>query len=422
MKNLGLRIKNEKLKAVGYQSRFSILNSQFLILCLSMLFCSVATADSLKFKFAPGDKYSLVSVTEQKVAMVVDGNEQASEQTTQLECNFDVEEVDESGCAWAKYTYKRITMKLRAAKQKVDFDSDANQAKTPMQAAPFRLAMGEVLYLRVTPQGRIEKINGLQALITSAKAKMGNFAGADKVSQSITQLFAEPAVRRQIEDQLMIFPEPALRSFSGAGPNEPDTTWSRTRILSSAEAGYFKAEQVEDVNLVFEKTFRLTPKKSGQNGVAVVDVNLVIKPGSAPVLSTSPNPGRDALQQRDGRAQASESTVRSIMEVLGGGGGQIEIEEATGRIISSKMTQDTTERVINIAQGPILRPPPALEPITRHTVTTFQMARRQPPVPSKVEGPVPPAPSSVEGSKDEGDKPARPADANEKSPPAARPS
>jgi hypothetical protein len=388
MKNAELRIEKEELRIGNRVSRmgwpspqqFLILPSQSLICCVSLLLCSVATADSLKFKFSPGDKYSLVSVTEQKMARVADGDEQTSEQITQLECDFDVEEVDESGCAWAKYTYKRVTMKLRAAKQKLDFDSDANQVKTPMQAVPFRLAMGEGLYLRITPQGRIEKINGLQAIITSAKAKIGNFAGADKISQSITQLFAEPAVRRQMEDQLMIFPE----------PNEPDTTWSRTRILSSAEAGYFKAEQVEEVNLVFEKTFRRNPDKSSQGGIAVVDVNLVIKPVSAPVLSTPP--------ERDGQAQASESTVRSIMEVLGGGVGQIEIEKATGRIISSKMTQDTTERVIYIAQGQMLRPPPAPEPITRHTVTTFQMAQREPPAPSKVEG----------------DKPARPADANEK--------
>ena len=351
----------------------------------------------MKFKFVPGDKYSLVSVTEQKMAQVTDGNEQASEQTTRLECDFDVEEVDESGCAWAKYTYKRITMKVRAAKQKLDFDSDANQAKIPMQAVPFRLAMGEGLYLRITPQGRIEKINGLQALITSAKAKMGNFASADKVSQGIAEVFAEPAVRRQIEDQLMIFPE----------PNEPDTTWSRTRILSSAEAGYFKAEQVEEVNLVFEKTFRRNPdpatarpeysetnlnpayaetSKSSQGGIAVVDVNLVIKPASAPVLSTP----------------TSESPARANREISGEGAGRIEIEEATGRIISSKMTQDIVERVKYVAQGPMLRPPPASEPIITHMVTTFQMTRREPPVPSKVEP----------------DKSARPADANEKGAPS----
>jgi hypothetical protein len=380
MKNLKLRIEKEEFRTVRRECYFLILNSQFLILCVSLLLCSVAPSaclaqtkqGGLKFKFSPGDKYSLVSVAEQKMAGVVDGNEQVSEQTTRLECDFDIEEVDDSGCAWAKYTYNRVTMKLRSAKQKVDFDSDANLLKTPLRAVPLRLAMGEEIYLRITPQGRIEKINGLQALITSAKAKMGNFAGADIAVQGITQLFAEPTIRRELENQFRIFPE----------PNEPGATWSRTEILSSAEAGYPKAEQVEEANIVFEKTFRLNPGKSvglaipsgSQDGIAVVDVNLVIKPASVPILSTP----------------ASESPVGGSMEILGGGTGQIKIEETTGRIISSKMTEDTTGKVIYVAQGPMLRPPPASEPITTHTVTTFQMTK------------------VAEG------KPAQPADANEK--------
>ena len=379
MKNLELRIEKEELKIIvglaipsgrrDYQ--FLILNSKFLICFLGVMFCSVAMADSLKFKFSPGDRYSLVSVTEQKMARIIDGNERVAEQTMRLECDFDIEEVDESGCAWAKYTYKRVTMKLRSQEQKVDFDSDANQLKTPLPAMPLRLAMGEELYLRITPQGQIEKINGLQALITSAKAKMGNFAGADKIGQGITQRFVEPTVRRELEDQLRIFPE----------SNEGGVTWSRAEILSSAEVGV-QVEQIEEVNIVFEKTFRLNPDKSGQGGVAVVDINLVIKPASAPVLSTP----------------ASESSIRANREILGEGAGQIEIEEATGRIISSKMTQDTIERVKYVARGPRLRLPPAPEPITTHTVTTFQMTQREPPVPSKVEG----------------DKSAQSADANEK--------
>jgi hypothetical protein len=360
MKNLELRIEKEELRIVRRDYQFSILNSQFLICFVAAMFCSVAMADSLKFKFAPGDRYSLVSVTEQKMTRAVDGNEQTSEQTTRLECDFDIKEVDEASFAWVKYTYKRVTMKLRSQEKKVDFDSDANQLKTPMQAMPLRLAMGEELYLRITPQGQIEKINGLQALITSAKAKMGNFAGADRVSQGIDLRFAEPTVRRELENQLRIFPE----------SNEGGVTWGRTEILSSVEAGYAQAGQIEEANIVFEKTFRLNPDKSGRGGVAVVDVNLVIKPASAPVLSTP----------------ASESSIRANMEILGGGAGQIEIEEATGRIISSKMTQDMTERVKYVVQGPMLRPPSAPEPITTHTVTTFQMTQREPPVPSKVEG------------------------------------
>jgi hypothetical protein len=371
MKNLEFRIKNEKMRAVRHQ--FSILDSQFLILCVSTLFCSVAMAEELKFKFAPGDRYSLMSVTEQKMARVVDGNEHVFEQTTQLECDFDIEEVDEAGIAWVKYVYKRVVMKVRSPDLNFVFDSDANQLKTPIQVMPLRLAVGEGLYLRITPQGRLEKINGLQALITSAKAKIANFAGAGVVSQAITQRFAEPTVRRELEDQLRIFPE----------PNEGGPTWVRTNVLSSAEAGSTKVGQVEEVNVVFERTFWLNPNKSGQGGIAVVDVNLVIKPVSAPVLSTPP--------ERDGQAQTSESTVRANREILGEGAGRIEIEKATGRIISSKMTQDTTERVkYVVAQGPMLRPPPAPEPITTHTVTAFQM------------------------TKIEGAKPARPADANEK--------
>jgi hypothetical protein len=366
MKNLEFRIKNEKIKDVRCQSCFSILNSQFLIYCASVLLCSNVMADSLKFKFAPGDKYSLVTVTEQRASRVVDGNEQASEQTMRLECDLDIEEVDESGCAWAKYTYKRVVMKLRSQGQKADFDSDVTRMKTPLQAVPLRLAMGEGLYLRITPQGRIEKINGLQALITSARVKMGNVANADRVNQGLIQLFAEPAVRRELENQLRIFPE----------PNEGGTTWSRTEILSSTEAGYARVEQIEDVNLVFEKTFRLNPDKSGRGGVAVVDVNLVIKSVSAPVLSTS----------------ASESSVRGNLEISGGMTGQIEIEEATGRIISSKTVQDTAERAIYVAQGAMLRPPPATEPITMHVVTTFQM--------TKIEGakPIPPADANEKGA------------------------
>ena len=134
-------------------------NSKSLICFVVAMFCSVATADSLKFKFLPGDKYSFVLVVEQNTSRVVDGNEKNSEQTTRLECDFDVEEVDENGFAWAKYTYKRVTMKARFEDQKLDFDSDANQTKTPLLAMPLRMAVGEGIYLRITPQGRIGKIN-----------------------------------------------------------------------------------------------------------------------------------------------------------------------------------------------------------------------------------------------------------------------
>jgi hypothetical protein len=335
------------------------------ILCL-LLFCGNAYCGELRFKFQPGDKYSLALVTEQKLSRVVDGNERVMEQTTRLESNFDVEEIDSNSNAWVKYTYKRINMKFKSPEQKFDFDSDANQLKIPMQAMPMKMVMGESLYLWVTPQGRMGKINGLASLVTYAKGKAGNFQGADIISQNIEQQFDEPDVKRRFEDLFAVFPD-----------SNQGETWSRVEVLSPADIGSPAIGNVEDVNIISERTFRLNPEKSG-HGTAIVDVNLVMKPTPAPVVDSSAS------------NEAMTVPTKASREVSGKGAGQVEIEEATGRIINYTMTQDMIESVKFTSQGPILRPPSSPQPIISHKVTTFQMTK-------------------VEGA-----KPAQPADANEK--------
>lgn len=374
MKNLEFRIEKKKLK-------IAVRDYQFLILCVGLLLCSNAMADSLRLKFVPGDKYSLVSVTEQKMSRVIDGNELSAEQTIHLECNLDVEEVDENGNAWTRYTYKRVIMKLQSKDQKLEFDSDANEAKMPIPAMPLRMVIGEEIYLRITPQGHIEKINGLQALITSARAKMGDFSGADVVSRNIGRQYDEPEVRRILEDQFTVFPD----------SNNEGTIWTRKEVLSSADVGYApKTEWVEDVNIVFEKTFRLNApavgarqqNAAGQGGISVVDVNLTVRPEIAYVRASD---SRRLASQSEATGAAPTKANR---EISGDGTGQIEIENATGRIINNKMTQDMVERVKMTTQNQMLRPMSGPEPIITHKVTTFQMTK------------------TAEG------KPAQPADAN----------
>jgi hypothetical protein len=244
-----------------------------------------------------------------------------------------------------------------------------------MQAMPLRLAIGESLYLRVTPQGRIEKINGIQPLITYAKGKMANFQGADIVSRNIELQFSEQEIRRTLEDQLAVFPD----------SNQGGTTWSRVEVLSPADVGSPKMDKVEDVNIVSEKIFRQHSEISSR-GVVIVDVNLIMKPAPVSVINTSAS------------EQDITTSVRVSREISGGGTGRIEIEEATGRIINYTMTQDTAEKAKFASQGPMLRLPPAPEPIISNVVTTFQM------------------------TKVEGTKPAQPADTNKNGSPATRPS
>ncbi|MGD0571482.1 MAG: DUF6263 family protein [Sedimentisphaerales bacterium] len=359
----------------GYVFRLSV------ALLVSSLVAHASSPDSseprvpsheLRFRFQPGDKYSLASVTEQKITRVIDGNESSTEQTIHLECGMDVEEVDENGNAWTRYTYKRVIMKLRSKDQKLDFDSDANEPKTPILAAPFKLALGESIYLRITPQGHIEKINGLLSLITYAKGKMGSFPGADTVSQNIDRQFDEPEVRRELEDQFAVFPD----------SNNEETTWTRKEVLSSADLSYGKADQADEVNIVFENTFRLNTDKSGKGGISVVDVNLIVRPEVARAANTRTSD------------QSVVAYTKAVREISGDGAGQIEIENTTGLIINSKMTQDMVEKVKLVTKSQMLRPTPGPEPIITHEVTTFQMTK------------------IADG------KPAQPADANEKGAPS----
>lgn len=353
MKKLESGFEKEELKTVRHDYHLLILNSQFLIYLAVLLLCSNSVAETLRFKFALGDKYSLVSAIDKKTLRVIDGNELPSEQTSQVECVLEVEDIDETGNAWTKYTYERVILKSQSKDLKLDFDSDAPGPKTPIQVMPFQLALGESVYLLITPQGHIEKINGLKALVTSAKARIGDISGADIVSQGLDREFSEQVVRRSLEDQFRVFPD----------SNNEGTTWARKKPLSAADMGYATMTQISEVNTVFERTFRLNAEKSEQNGVSVVDVNLIIRPETASVTDT----------------QASDQPIIvptiATREISGSGAGRIEIENATGRIINSKMTQDMVERVKMTTQNQMLRPPSGPQPATTHMVTTFQMTK-----------------------------------------------
>ena len=295
--------------------------------------------DGLSFKFQPGDKYFLVSASEQKTTRVVDGNVQVTERTVRLGCDLDIEEVEENGCAWARHTYRRVAMKVKGPGVDIDFDTDVNQQESRRagaQISPLALALGESFYAKISPQGRIDKINGLQAIVSAARGKIAGPGGVDRLMQAINNQFDEDLVRRELEGQLAVFPDACSSSAD---------QWSRK-------------ERLTEQAVVLEWTWRL---RSRLNGVAFIDVNLVILPSVADIQ------------------EAVEDDVKTRREVSGQGTGQIEIEEATGRIIRSGLTEDLLEEVRLSAQGLMLRPPPAPEPARTHAVTTFQMVRREDP-------------------------------------------
>jgi hypothetical protein len=344
-------------------------------LCGLGVLCGKAFCGELRFRFQPGDKFYLLSVTEQTTTRVVDGNQQVFTQTVRLGCDLDIEEVEADGRAWAKYSYRQAALKLKGQDVSVEYDSDANQPKISSRALPLAGVLGEGFYIRITPQGRIDKINGLQAVVGSAKSKVPNIPNKDQVIQTIDNQFSEAVIKREMENQMAVFPPSGVpRTDANVVTGDPCLIWNRT-------------EQMDEDGIVVEWTFRLKesrthfgtsssttskvpetigrqtePVTESQNGcgIAIIDVNIVIKPTAAAQETVS-------------------GGVRMRREISGQGAGQIEIDESTGRIINSVLTRDSVEEIKTSSEGTVRRIPPVSEPATRHIVKTFQMTRREGP-------------------------------------------
>jgi hypothetical protein len=325
-------------------------------------FC-LGKEEELCFKFKAGDKYFLSSVTEEKITRVVEGNEAALQRTTRFGSDFDVEEVDENGFSWVRYTYRQTAMKssLRVGQtepEELDFDSNKETKKINTEAIPLFVILDEEFYVRISPQGFVDKINGLQTLISSAKNKAAFLAEPERTQaiKDITERLSETSVKSGLENLLAVFPDPCINpDKSGV------VTWSRTEHAGRTEGGA--------TQWILERDFRLKEpppaavparRDAGAASSAVIDVNITVRPQDV---------NETILAGRKFRRKVS-----------GSGFGQVEIEKTTGRIVSYKTTVNTIEEIEITPQGPVLRLPPPPEPIKTNIVTTFQMTRRESPI------------------------------------------
>jgi hypothetical protein len=253
MKNLELRI-IRRHRAEDFPILNSLLNYRDSILsCIIslLLFCHSAAAETTGFNFKPGDKYLLLSLKEEKTSRTVDANQMVFNQTTKFECDFDVDEVDENGFAWVKYTYRRTGQQIKGPDIDVDFDSNTQSKSIHLQELPLLLVIGEGLYIRISPQGRVNKINGLQAVLSNVKSNVPRMSEREKlmITDTIDEMLSESAIKRTLEEQLAVFPDASRNS-----------EWSRT-------------VEVPAKKTVQKWSYRL---KNSKDGITIVDVNLDI--------------------------------------------------------------------------------------------------------------------------------------------------
>jgi hypothetical protein len=345
--------------------------------------CS-SRAEELRFRFQPGDRYFLLFSTAQKSEEEVNDQQQITEQAIRLRCDLEITEVEEGGDAWAKYTYRQVAMKNSDSTGYNEFDSDVdvNRPRIPLKVLPWYVALDEQLYIKITPQGRITRINGLQAIITSAKSKILISAARNRMAmafEAVDSLFTEAETKTILEDQLAVFPDPCVRpEANDIAVSEP----SSTRRANQWE----RIKRIEESDMIMESVFRLaegpaSPKRGeqvsagkpgpdpgnskapsryggiSQGGIAVIDVNLVIKTA-------------------DDAKEIVSSGIKTRREVWGQGQGRIEIDKSTGQIINKRLAYDWVDEIKAVSQGQVRRIPPVPKPVRTHVESTFQMIKR----------------------------------------------
>jgi len=255
-----------------------------------------------QMRFKAGEKYYLRIVTEQKVSQTISGQKQNIEQTMGLGYDFDVKSVEPNGDAWVSYTYRWTKFIQSGAGGKVVYDSSEKGLQAPPMAQGFAALLEESFSMKITPQGRVEEVKGLQDVRKNVEKKLPEGPMKEAMMVGLKQFINEEGIKELTENSMAIYPEKPV----GIGDS-----WRKTVTLTQGAA------------MTLENEWILKDRK---NGVSFIEVRSNIKsnPKAEPTIMGS---------------------TKVSYELSGKQKGLIEIEESTGRLIRSKTNQEASGQI-----------------------------------------------------------------------------
>jgi len=255
-----------------------------------------------KMRFKAGEKYYLRLVTEQKISQTISGQIQNIEQTIGIGYEFDVKNVETNGNAWVSYTYRWAKFIQKGAGGKLVYDSSEKGLPTSPMAQGFAALLEESFSLKITPQGRVEEVKGLQAVRNNVEKKLPEGPMKEAMMVGLKQFINEEGIKELTENSMAIYPEKPV----GIGDS-----WRKTVALT------------QGVAMTVENEYILKDRK---NGVSFIEVKSKIKS----------NPNAEPI---------SMASTKVSYDLSGKQKGLIEIEESTGRLIRSKTNQEASGQI-----------------------------------------------------------------------------
>lgn len=295
-----------------------------------LLIPSAGQADDrldLHLTFKKGEVHRMRVTLEQTIDQTLDGAAQQTHQTIVLGYAFTIDDLDAQGVATISVRYDAASLHAKTMEGAVDYDSSHPSPQVPAMAAGLAALVGQGYSLKVTGDGHVTNVTGLDKMLAAVLTKMNIPPGPIRTA-------AENGVRQQLNAENL---KATLQGLFAPFPGHPivtGETWARDAQIT---LGF---------PLLIESGFRL---KGRQDGIATIE--LLGK------VSTAPNAVIDLGPQ-----------MRMSYQLRGDQHGTIQVDESTGWTRSAQSVQKLTGSATIETHGA----PPRPVPVTIESQTTME--------------------------------------------------
>ncbi len=295
-----------------------------LVAVAALLVVSAGAAEKIQYKLEleRGQSYYVRVISDSNIAQEIMGQESVTEVSAGFGYSFDVNEVDDKGNGWVDCTVDWVKFTQKSPMMEVVYDSAKQASPVPAGAQSVAAFLGESFTAKITPQGLVEELRGLERLRKSIEKKIPEGSMEQQMLQDLDDEQLADSIRDYFLNPMAVYPDKPV----GIGDS-----WSRTSILKTQP-------------FIYENKWTLKDRKAG---LAIIEADTTMK--SKP----------EAVQK---------GAVEMKFDMSGKRIGQIEINESTGQIIRSKMTQDSSGQMDAGSTKINLK---------THGVTTFEMTERK---------------------------------------------
>lgn len=252
----------------------------------------------LKYRLHAADSYRMRMTTIQRIKQNVQGQDIVMNMLIGMGYRMGVEAVDAKGNATVKVTYSSVVFRQEGPQGTIEFDSEKPTADVPVMAKGFAAVVGEHFTMQLAPSGQVLAVDGVDAMSARVikKADLPEGPMREMVGKMMKDQYGDQTLKEMLEKVMRIFPDKAVRVGD---------TWTN------------QANLTKGFPLTIDSTYTL---KQRLNGIATIGVHSVCKPNA--------------------KAPATEMfNMKMSYKLKGEQNGTMDVDEKTGWILRSKLTQ-----------------------------------------------------------------------------------